>query len=109
MCPDNTFSEGFGDVETACTPCDEGRYISHSNASGHASPDQCSPCEQGAFLNGSSCAVCGSGRFIQTTGASACSLCPSGKYLSDDGINITNHDDASDCEFGEAAGQAGQP
>ena len=42
--------------------------------------------------------MCNAGTYTSVTGSTACSLCPESTALDDYGVDVTRHDDQSDCK-----------
>ena len=54
-------------------------------------------CPAGSYADGGSCVVCPAGFYAKNSGSTSCNDCNAGKYISDDGVDITAHDEKSDC------------
>ncbi|KAJ8604097.1 hypothetical protein CTAYLR_001751 [Chrysophaeum taylorii] len=99
-CPAGTYlsdaatSATWHDSPSWCLACPSGSY----SAAGSAN---CASCGAGTFASGTSntaCLICAAGSYADASGAATCISCPSGRSLSDDAVNVSRHDDFSDCK-----------
>lgn len=94
-CPIGRYQDEVG--QASCKACPMGRYEDRRNST------KCLNCPAGSYGDTTGndeiddCIVCGVGTY-SLGGTSNCTLCPGGTYLAELGIDITRHDNISDCD-----------
>ena len=73
-------------VTTSSTVCSKGKYLVDG-------------IDDDNVHEKNTCQVCDAGQFSSTIDSNtACEVCKMGTYILDDGVNVNEHDDASDCQ-----------